>query len=57
MPPAPRWPGASVDRHRAGSSLPTAGVFMEIVMIGLTALLCATTYLVYRVAAALQEHK
>ena len=30
---------------------------MEIVMIGLTALLCATTYLVYRVAAALQEHK
>ena len=28
---------------------------MEILIVGLTVLLCGTTYLLYRVAAALQE--
>jgi hypothetical protein len=30
---------------------------MEIAIIGLTVLLCGATYLVYRLAAALQERK
>jgi hypothetical protein len=30
---------------------------VEIIVIGLTALLCALTYALYRVAAGLQEHE
>ena len=30
---------------------------MEILIVGLTLLLCAATYIVYRVVAALQEKK
>jgi len=34
-----------------------AEVLVEIIVIGLTVLLCVVTYVLYRVAAGLQEHK
>lgn len=47
----------SVHHDWAGSHKPVPGVSMEILIIGLSALLCGATYLLYRVATSLQERK